>query len=109
MGVIALLQPTRVTRCFSVPTLPADMRNEVRAVYGGFGVAMAALLIAATLVDAIESGVLLSVAVALLGMALGRLISLVIDTSVGKYPYLFLGLECLIGGALLYLWLQVGG
>lgn len=109
MGVVALLQPTRVTRCFSVPTPPADVRNEVRAVYGGFGVAMAALLIAATLVDTIESGVLLSVAVALLGMALGRLISLVIDTSVGKYPYLFLGLECLIGGALLYLWLQVGG
>ena len=109
MGVIALLRPTRVTRCFSLPTLPADMRNEVRAVYGGFGVAMAALLIAATLVDTIKSGVLLAVAVALLGMALGRLISLLIDTSVGKYPYLFLGLECLFGGLLLYVWLQVGG
>jgi len=105
MGVIALLQPSRVTRCFSLATIPADMQNEVRAVYGGFGLAMAALLVAATRVESIKSGVLLSVAVALLGMALGRLVSLLIDRSVGKYPYLFLGLECLLGGTLLYVWL----
>jgi hypothetical protein len=52
MGMGALARPTLVTAQFGMPDLTAAGRNEVRAVYGGFGVLMAwMLLIALQLID----------------------------------------------------------
>ncbi len=64
MGVVALARPAVVTGFFGILEIPPDMRNEVRAVYGGFGVAPAIVLHACITSEAIRSGVLLTVAVA---------------------------------------------
>ena len=47
MGVGAFAKPELVTRQFGIDALDADGRNEVRAVYGGFGLAMSGILLAA--------------------------------------------------------------
>ena len=47
MGVLALVAPERILATFGTTGLTVEGRNEVRAVYGGFGVAVGVLLVAA--------------------------------------------------------------
>jgi hypothetical protein len=102
MGIGALVSPQRVSRQFDIPTLTAAGRNEVRAVYGGFGLAMAAGLAAALAVPGLRAGVCLAVAAALAGMAGGRLVSAGIDRTLGRLPALYLVLEAVMAAALAY-------
>ena len=102
MGIGALVSPQRVSRQFDIPTLTAAGRNEVRAVYGGFGLAMAAGLAAALAVPGLRAGVCLAVAAALAGMAGGRLVSAGIDRTLGRLPALYLMLEAVMAAALAY-------
>lgn len=106
MGVAALARPENILAYFGIATLTRDGRNEVRAVYGGFGLAIAGLLCAARYNEAIRTGAVLAVAVALLGMAVGRLISALLDGAPGRYPWMFLGVE-LAGAAVLLITLRV--
>ena len=75
MGVYALAAPAAMLRPFGVTLGTASARSEVRAVYGGFGLAMAAVLSYAFRVPEVRTGVLLTVGAALAGMAAGRLVS----------------------------------
>jgi hypothetical protein len=102
MGVVALINPTRISSYFKVPVITSDMRNEIRAVYGGFGMAMAAALVGASLYDGYRTGIVATISLALLGMAAGRLVSLAVERDVGRYPYVFLGIELVLGGSLMY-------
>lgn len=101
MGATALVRPRSVVSFVQLVPETVDARNEVRAVYGGFGVAVSALLVLASYDKDIRSGVLLAVAVALLGMAVGRLISLFIERP-GKWPVLFIFMESALAGLLLW-------
>ena len=101
MGIIAIAAPTRVTRQFDVPELSAAGRNEVRAVYGGFGLAVAGILVAALLLPGVRAGICLTVASALSGTAAGRLISAGIDGTIGRFPLTYLAIEA-AGAALLF-------
>ena len=96
MGGIALVDPPRITRYFGISVLTSDMRNEIRAVYGGFGVAIAVMLIATSGTE-LAVGVRYTIAAALLGMAAGRAIGFCIERS-GRWPWIFGALE--IVGAL---------
>ncbi|TDD44181.1 DUF4345 domain-containing protein [Kribbella antibiotica] len=103
MGVAALVKPALIWKPFGVaPTTPAA-RNEVRAVYGGFGLAVAALLIAADSATAgFRDGVLVSVAVALGGMAAGRLLGALFEPKpLLRWPGFFLLVEAALAGLLL--------
>jgi hypothetical protein len=101
MGVIALVRPARIVGYFGTCELTVDGRNEVRAVYGGFGIVIAALL-AWTLMDpTLAPGVLITVAISLIGMASGRVVSRLIDGAPGFYPALFFFVELGLAGALL--------
>ncbi len=102
MGIGAILLPMRVTAQFEIPSLTASGKNEVRAVYGGFGLAMALMLFIAVEVSAMRTGILMTVAAALSGMASGRVISAFIDKTIGKIPIFYLLLE-IIFSALLYM------
>ena len=102
MGLAALVSPAFIWAPFGVvPSTPAS-RNEVRAVYGGFGLAVAGLLVAADRAgDSFREGALVAVAVSLAGMAAGRLIGLLVEPSgLRGYPALFLGVEAALAGAL---------
>jgi Domain of unknown function (DUF4345) len=101
MGMIALVKPKRVTRQFGIPTLDADGRNEVRAVYGGFGLGMAVVLVIAMTSVNVRTGICLTVGAALLSMAVGRVISSVMDWVFGRIPLTYLLIE-LFGAALLF-------
>jgi hypothetical protein len=82
MGVYGLAAPAALARPFRMKIDSPESRSEVRAVYGGFGVAV--------------SG-------ALAGMALGRLVSRVLDTSTSFYPVWFYFCVEVVGAGVLFL------
>jgi hypothetical protein len=103
MGLAALVKPAVIWAPFGVePTTPGS-RSEVRAVYGGFGLALAALLFVADGWSAdLRSGVVLTAAIALAGMAAGRVISgLVEPKALLGYSGFFLVLEAVFAALLL--------
>jgi hypothetical protein len=89
MGLVALVSPEVVTRTFGIPTLTNAGRNEVRAVYGGFGVAVAAMLAVAMNDPVLRAGVLLAVATSVGGMAAGRLVAALVERPTAFYPSWF--------------------
>ena len=101
MGVYALVVPRRVLSLFGVDVATVDGRNEVRAVYGGFGVAMFLVLAVALREPGLRDGVLVCAAVALLGMAGGRVVAALVDARPGFFPWLFCGVEIVLAVLLL--------
>ena len=96
MGGLALARPTRIVDRFSVEVASLDGRNEIRAVYGGFGLAVSALLVWASVTDGTgEVWIPGTVAALCLGMAAGRVLSFTIDRTHGSavvWSYLLLEL-----------------
>jgi hypothetical protein len=103
MGAFALVRPAEVLALFGVAVTSPDGRSEVRAVYGGFGLAVAALLaVAAAGGGNAREGILVAVGFALAGMAAGRVISRATERPSGFYPVWFFCLVESVGaGALL--------
>src|SRR5262245_44384246 len=94
MGLVALAAPEAVSRTFGTLTLTPDGRNEVRAVYGGFGLAVAAMLAGGLYDPELRKGVFLTIAGSLAGMAAGRVIAAVIERPATFYPsWLYCGVE----------------
>jgi hypothetical protein len=102
MGVFSLAAPVQVLAQFGVSVDTPDGRAEVRAVYGGFGLAVAALLgVAAAGGGDARRGILVAVGVALAGMAFGRLAARAVERPSGFYPvWLFFWVE-VVGAAVL--------
>ena len=90
MGVYALAAPAALVRPFGM-TLGGDAsRSEVRAVYGGFGLAIAAVLAYAAAVDGdLRTGILITVGAALVGMAFGRVAAAILGDRTAFYPNWF--------------------
>lgn len=107
MGVYGLLAPAALVRPFGVSLAGADARTEVRAVYGGFGVAIAVLLVLAMLQEDIRRGAALAVAFALFGMAFGRVAARMAERPSAFYPSWFYFWVEAAGGAALG-WVALG-
>ena len=105
MGLAALIKPRKIGDYFEVRFDSVDSRNEVRAVYGGFGLAMSAALLLALRAPELRAGLVTAVSLALAGMALGRVIGAAVERP-GRWPVFFGGIETL-GAALL--WWARGG
>ncbi|MPY79399.1 MAG: DUF4345 domain-containing protein [Actinophytocola sp.] len=102
IGLYGLAAPGALIRPFGVTLQSATARAEVRAVYGGFGLAIATVLAYAVADDDMRAGIALTVALALLGMAFGRLVACAIERPERFYPsWLYFGVEVLGGGVLL--------
>ena len=103
MGIFALVRPAALIRPFGI-TLPIpESRAEVRAVYGGFGLAIAGVLALAAREPTLRDGILITVAGALGGMALGRLVSGVVDRPKAFYPnWFYFVVEVVAAAALLW-------
>jgi hypothetical protein len=100
--VAALIAPARILEPFGVSVGTPDGRTEVRAVYGGFGVAFGVLLLTALRVESIREGVFIAVAVALLGMAAGRLASAALGDRARLWPsWTFFATELALAALLL--------
>jgi hypothetical protein len=102
MGVYALAAPAALIRPFGITLGDAASRSEVRAVYGGFGLAIAAVLAYAVVAPDVRNGILITVGVALAGMAFGRLVSAVVDERTAFYPNWFYCLVEVIAAAALF-------
>jgi len=102
MGVCALRAPQALLRPFDFELRSASSRAEVRGVYGGFGLAIAAVLAYAAVAPAVRTGVLITVGAALAGMAVGRAASAVFDERTPFYPNWFYFLVEAIGAAALF-------
>jgi uncharacterized membrane protein YeaQ/YmgE (transglycosylase-associated protein family) len=103
MGLFALARPAALIRPFGI-TLPIpESRAEVRAVYGGFGLAIAGMLVLALVNDSAREGILITVSAALGGMAFGRLVSGAIDRPKAFYPNWFYFVVEIAGSAALLL------
>ena len=89
MGLMALVSPESITRIFGIPTLTNAGRNEIRAVYGGFGLAVAAMLVLALNDPTLRPGVLLAVGASVGGMAAGRLVAALVERPTAFYPSWF--------------------
>jgi hypothetical protein len=101
MGIAALRRPAMVLGLFGTEVRHRDTMNEIRAVYGGFGVAVAGLLGYALVDPVLRPGLVAGIAIAVLGMASGRLWSAAVDRGAGFFPCLFFVVEIAIGAALL--------
>lgn len=90
MGVYALAAPARMIRVFGITLPERESRSEVRAVYGGFGVSVAGVLaFAAFQASPARTEIMITVGLALAGMALGRVVSAVIEGATPFYPNWF--------------------
>ena len=102
MGLAALARPREVLAQFGVATDTVEGRNEVRAVYGGFGIAVAALLgVAAFGEPSTGEGIVVAIAFALIGMAAGRLAGAVFELPRSLYPVWVYFLIEVVGAATL--------
>lgn len=88
---------------FAIQHADGGRRNEFRAVYGGFSIAISGMLVLAILDVALRPGIVFTVVAVVFGMALGRVISFAIDGYFERYAVAFFVLELLLGGALLLL------
>jgi hypothetical protein len=103
MGVYALAAPAAIIRPFGISLGAAAGRSEVRAVYGGFGLAIAGVLGYAAIAGGdLGKGILIAVGAALAGMAFGRLASAVIDDRTAFYPNWFYCLVEAVAAAALF-------
>jgi len=101
MGIAALIHPAWILSLFKTSVTTPEGRNEVRAVYGGYGLAMSIMLAFSIYHPELRAGIILCVAFAMAGMASGRLISFVTDRKAGALPVLFFIVEILIAALLL--------
>ncbi|MFF3667218.1 DUF4345 domain-containing protein [Microtetraspora malaysiensis] len=103
MGLFGLVAPATLIRPFRMIADSSEARSEVRAVYGGFGVAVGGLLLM-SLADAggMRTGVVVTVAVSLLGMAIGRLVGRAVERPAAFYPvWCYFWVEVAAGSTLL--------
>jgi hypothetical protein len=103
MGIYALAAPAALVRPFGTTLGGAAARSEVRAVYGGFGLAIAGVLAYAAVADGeFRRGILITVAAALAGMAFGRVVAAALGDRTSFYPNWFYGLVEAVAAAALF-------
>jgi Domain of unknown function (DUF4345) len=96
IGVSAIIRPRNLLQGFSIEAIEPESRNEIRAVYGGFPMAVAALLIFSLTRPDLSDGILFALASASVGMALGRIVSVLIDRKLGRDPAIYIVLELIV-------------
>ncbi|MCA1655393.1 MAG: DUF4345 domain-containing protein [Pseudonocardiaceae bacterium] len=101
MGGYALAAPAALIRPFQLRADSPESRSEIRAVYGGFGVAIAGMLGVAAFHTGLRAGIVLTVGAALAGMAAGRVVSRLLDRGTAFYPiWFYFGVETVGAGVL---------
>jgi hypothetical protein len=103
MGLYALAAPAALIRPFGTTLGGAASRSEIRAVYGGFGLAIAGVLAYTAVAGGeVRAGILITVGAALAGMAFGRLASAVLGDRTAFYPNWFYFLVEAVAAAALF-------
>lgn len=98
IGVTAMVRPHNLLEGFGIEARQDDSRNEIRAVYGGFPLAVAGLLLFSLARPDLSDGILITLATCSAAMAAGRVVSAVIDRRMGKAPLIWTVLELVVAG-----------
>jgi Domain of unknown function (DUF4345) len=96
IGVSAMTRPRNLLQGFSIEAIEPESRNEIRAVYGGFPLAVAALLIFSLKRPDLSDGILIALAASSAAMAIGRIISVLVDRKLGRDPAIYIVLELIV-------------
>lgn len=97
IGLTAMIRPqTLLQQGFSIEAIQPESQNEIRAVYGGFPLVVAGLLLFSLTRPNLSDGILFALAFCSAGMAMGRVVSALIDQKIGRQPALFLVLELIV-------------
>lgn len=96
IGVSAMIRPRNLLQGFSIEANEPESRNEIRAVYGGFPLAVAALLIFSLTRPDPSDGILIALATSSAGMAIGRIVSVMIDRKIDRDPAIYIVLELIV-------------
>lgn len=86
LAVVALVRPAVVLGLFGGATPTPQARNEIRAVYGGFSLAVALVAWRSDPARPEDAGRLRTAALASLGMAGARLAGMVVERRVAMWP-----------------------
>lgn len=97
MGAALTWQPQYITRLTGVELSTPESRNEARAVYGGFGAAIALALFIALVYSPLRAGVCVTTGLALIGMAAGRGYSAWLEWPTSPMIWGFLAGEAILG------------
>lgn len=101
MGLAALIRPNFIVSIFGVSETNPEFRNEIRAVYGGYGLlAGIGLIICKLYFIKLQTGFAFAFALSLAGMAVGRIISLKIEKT-NKVPIIFIVLELVLSAVII--------
>lgn len=102
MGLVALVHPSFIVGIFGIALESPAARGEVRAVYGGFGLAVGGTLVAALVPGASWAhGAAVAVALSLLGMAFGRLVGALVERQPSYPTWAFVGIELALAASLM--------
>ncbi|WP_085338364.1 DUF4345 family protein [Aquidulcibacter paucihalophilus] len=96
IGMTAMFRPHNLLKDFGIETAAVDSRNEVRGIYGGFPIAVSGLLLFSLTRPDLSNGILFALAACSAGMAIGRIISAIVDRHLGKIPLLWGMLEVIV-------------
>ena len=105
MGGVMLWQPQYITRVTNIELSTPESRSETRAVYGGFGIAMALALLVAMISMDLRGGIMLTAGLSLIGMACGRGYAAWLERPTSPIIWGLLGGEAILG---LMLFFRVG-
>jgi len=104
MGLLGLIRPAFIPSLFTPNAPDHGARNEIRAVYGGFGLGCAGVIgTAMARSTSTTDGMLIALSVAFASMAIGRIVGLIAEPSrfspLWALVILEIGLAAAIGAA----------
>ena len=97
MGGALLWKPEYLARVTNQDPTTPESRSEIRAAYGGFGVAIALALFVAMVYSDFRGGIMFTVGLALIGMAGGRGYSAWLERPTSNIIWGLLAAEAVMG------------
>lgn len=97
MGAVMLWRPEYLSQVTGLELSTPESRSEARAVYGGFGIAMALALFTAIVYSDFRGGIMYTTGLALLGMAAGRAYAAWLERPTSPTIWGLLAVEAVLG------------
>lgn len=97
MGAVMLWRPEYLSQVTGLELSTPESRSEARAVYGGFGIAMALALFTAIVYSDFRGGIMYTTGLALIGMAAGRAYAAWLERPTSPTIWGLLAVEAVLG------------
>lgn len=97
-GVWLMLAPSMLDEWLGIVATNPAARTELRALYGGMELGLAAFLVAGAWRPSLTGAACLALSLVMAGVALGRLLGFVLDDSASAKLWAFLASEVLFAG-----------